>query len=494
MIPTNPKKRQRVPHHSTSTRHPSSADLTRSDSSQKLRRSNSNASFNDGVFVRRATPAVSSSFNDATTADVILRLYVDHTTPFAADDSAGEDDVQIYLHSDVLRRSKYFAALLSDRWQNPNLNNGVDSKNNNSSNCSRFICLSFGVSANKPNSISNHETVLELLYTDNFSSVINNVSTALDLLPVALELLFEDCVKACVRFIEAVPWTDEEEKRVIETIPFLREEESRELLSRIAAEDDSCEDMLHGLILVAIHNHPNMAFVKAFVAKLLRDFSSRESARRVLERAFDETLKIVKESLEEYSSPDFRGDHNETEAIQRLNLHTAMTNGRHLLWLVERMVELRVADNAVKKWSEQPAFTADLQRAIRDDAWRNIVPGLPGILMKSTCKLANAVAAGTILAARQVRMKLVKDWLPVLIVCKDNASPLLPSHKTLYLELEQTFLRIISTLPMSDSQELLQQCLSFSTKNVDDCPHLVTAFNTWFRRATQPPQADDDDG
>lgn len=483
MIPTtNPKKRQRVLHHSTATRHyPSSST---SDSSQKLRRINSN----ETVFVRSVAPATTSSFNDAATADVILRLYVDHSTPFAGDAIGGEDDSQIYLHSDVLRRSKYFAALLSDRWQNPNLTNVVDSS---TAATTRFICLNLGVSASKPNSISNHITVLELLYTDDFSSIIDNATTALDLLAVALELLFEDLIKACVRFIEAVPWTDEEEKRVIETIPLLREEESRELLARVTCQEDSCEEMLHGLILVAIHSHPNMAFVKAFVAKLLRDFSSRESARRVLERAFEETLKTVKERLEEYSSPDFRGDHNETEAIQRLNLHTVMTNGRHLLWLVERMVELRVADNAVKEWSEQQAFTADLQRAIRDDAWRNIVPGLPGILMKSTCKLANAVAAGTILAARQVRMKLVQDWLPVLIVCKDNASPLLPSHKTLYLELEETFLRIISTLPMPDAQELLQQCLSFSTKNVDDCPHLVTAFNTWFRRATRSPQADD---
>ncbi|KAI7997599.1 hypothetical protein LOK49_LG10G01227 [Camellia lanceoleosa] len=58
---------------------------------------------------------------------------------------------------------------------------------------------------------------------------------------------------------------------------------------------------------------------------------------------------------------------------------------------------------------------------------------------------------------------------------------MLPSHKSLYLELEETFLKIISALPMSDAQELLQQCLSFSTRNVEDCPHLVTPFNTWFR-------------
>lgn len=83
----------------------------------------------------------------------------------------------------------------------------------------------------------------------------------------------------------------------------------------------------------------------------------------------------------------------------------------------------------------------------------------------------------------QVRKKLVKSWLPVLIACKDNVSPLSPNIKIMYLELEETFLRIISTLPMSDSQELLQQCLSFSTRNAEDCPHLVNAFNTWFRRA-----------
>lgn len=85
----------------------------------------------------------------------------------------------------------------------------------------------------------------------------------------------------------------------------------------------------------------------------------------------------------------------------------------------------------------------------------------------------------------QVRMKLVKDWLAVLIACKDSVTPMLTNHKSLYLELEETFLKIISTLPMSEAQELLQQCLSFSTRNVEDCPHLVSAFTTWFRRANR---------
>lgn len=394
------------------------------------------------------------------------------------------DEVEIYLHSSTICRAKYFAALLSDRWSEKDDRNTL-----------RKMSLSVSTNAG---SIYTHLMVLQLLYVDDLSIAIQSPSAAILNLPVALKLIFEDCVKQCVRFLEAVPWSEEEEEAILNLVPFLSEEESKELLSRFStsrSKSDSCEQMLHNLLRSAKQNHPNMAPVKAFVAKLLREFSSKESARRVLESAFTANLKLVRDAMEEYSSPAFRGDHNETEAIQRLNLHSALTNGKHLLWLVERMIELRVADVAVKEWSEQDTFAADLQWAFRDDAWRNIVPGLPTVVLKCTSKLASAVAAGSILVARQVRMKLVKDWLPVLIVCKDNMSPVLPSHKlivhspkTLYLELEETFLRIISTLPMDDAQELLQQCLSFSTRDSEDCPHLITAFNTWFRRASPTPQ------
>lgn len=360
-------------------------------------------------------------FNDPSTADVILRLFVEPsplepnataTSPDALDSASSTtsdeyEDVEIYLHSHVLRRSKYFSALLSDRWQHRSHGN----KKNISD--LKPLQLKLGVPPT-PGSLESHITVLQLLYSSDLSNSIGSASIALDILPVALELLFEDCVKSCVHFLEAVPWTEDEEKRVLSLIPFLKEEESKDLLARVLpGQNESCEEMLHGLVISAINNYPNMAFVKAFVAKLLRDFSSGESAKRVLERAFETSLKVVKESLEEYSSPNFRGDHNETEAIQRLNLHTAMTNGRHLLWLVERMIELRVADTAVKEWSDQAAFTADLQRAFRDDAWRNIVPGLPAVVLRCTSKLANAVAAGTILATRQV---LLTDLLLFIII------------------------------------------------------------------------------
>jgi hypothetical protein len=84
----------------------------------------------------------------------------------------------------------------------------------------------------------------------------------------------------------------------------------------------------------------------------------------------------------------------------------------------------------------------------------------------------------------------VNVWLPVLNACRNLASLTGGTQRTVFPELEETFLQIISTLPIADAQELLQQCLSFSTRNVDDCPHLVSAFKTWFRRANRPPLGD----
>ncbi|XP_047180961.1 BTB/POZ domain-containing protein At1g63850-like [Vigna umbellata] len=418
MIPSAgiPKKRQR-----TAARRSSStvgtissvSDVTLTEISQQQHRPSSMADDRPAPMVDdrpspmaddRSTSSTDEAFhfNDAVTADVFLRLFMDSPSPLqssptatATSDSVSNSDFHVYLHSDILRRSKYFSALLSDRW----IGHVQASDHATSTDGDRFL-LNLGVPPST-GSIQSHLTVLELLYTNDFSAVVDSASTALDLLPVALELLFEECVRWCVDFLEAVPWTEEEEKRVVRLIPFLSEEESKELVARVSpSREDSCEAMLEGLVSSAMNSYGNTAFVKAFVGKILRDLSSRETAKRVLEKAFARSLKTVKESLEDYSSPVFRGDHNETEAIQKLNLHKASTNGNHLLWLVERMIELRVADVAVREWSEQACFTADLQRAFRDDSWRNIVPGLPAVILICTCGLANVVSTGIILSSR----------------------------------------------------------------------------------------------
>ncbi|KAB2606463.1 BTB/POZ domain-containing protein [Pyrus ussuriensis x Pyrus communis] len=127
---------------------------------------------------------------------------------------------------------------------------------------------------------------------------------------MALERIFEDCIRFCLRFLEVVPWTQDDEARMLNLIPHLSEDESKDLITRVSRTLDSSEEMLYGLILALTHN-PSMVFV----AKLLLEFGSKDLVERVLDRVFQTTFKVVKEFMEEYTSLGVRGDHDETKAI-----------------------------------------------------------------------------------------------------------------------------------------------------------------------------------
>ncbi|XP_047092306.1 BTB/POZ domain-containing protein At1g63850-like [Lolium rigidum] len=445
---------------------------------------------------RAASSSASSPLLSFPKADLFLRLHLD-PSPSPDDDDchpAPAPFLDLHVSSASLNRSRYFAALLSDRWCPPP---------SSSSSPAGRLSLAVPVSSRPFHA---HVEVLRLLHTLDFAGTIRAPADALDILPVALQLLFDACVEACIRFLEAVPWSEDEEARVLDIAPLLPADEAADLLARVslppaaasgaAAARSPSEAMLHGLIHSAIHGHPVPAATKAFVAMLLKDYPSRDCVHKVLDEAFLSRLDTVKELMGKYASPDFRiaVDSDEREAIQKLNLHSAVLNVKHLLWLIERMVDMRVADNAVKLWSEQVALAADLQKLLTDaDMWRNMAPGLPMLVTRCTLRLANSVVTGETLVSRQVRMKLVRSWLPVLNVCRDIAQPMHSGYKsTNCQELEETFLQIISTLPVQDAQELLQQCLGFSTRSVDDCQHLVAAFKTWFRRAARAPQGGED--
>ncbi|KAM0843095.1 hypothetical protein ACQ4PT_057941 [Festuca glaucescens] len=448
---------------------------------------------------RAASSSAASPLLSFPKADLFLRLHLD-PSPSPDDDDyhpALAPFLDLHVSSASLNRSRYFAALLSDRWCPPP-----------SSSPAGRLSLAVPVSSSScSRPFHAHVEVLRLLHTLDFAGTILAPTDALDILPVALQLLFDACVEACIRFLEAVPWSEDEEARVLDIAPLLPADEAADLLARVslppaaasgaaAAARSPSEAMLHGLIHSAIHGHPVPAATKAFVAMLLKDYPSRDCVHKVLDEAFLSRLDTVKELMGKYASPDFRiaVDSDEREAIQKLNLHSAVLNVKHLLWLIERMVDMRVADNAVKLWSEQVALAADLQKLLTDaDMWRNMAPGLPMLVTRCTLRLANSVVTGETLVSRQVRMKLVRSWLPVLNVCRDIAQPMHSGYKsTNCQELEETFLQIISTLPVQDAQELLQQCLSFSTRSVDDCQHLVAAFKTWFRRAARAPQGGED--
>lgn len=182
-------------------------------------------------------------FEDASTADVILHLqqrqdssstlvdqdrsgYESDDLPRAAESGQSEARA-LHVHTQVLVQCRYFNALLSERW----LERGQESTEDDNQK-SKPIPINLSVGPGR--SYESYVTTIQLLYSKDFMGVIVNVATALSILPIAAELLYDDCISACVRFLEAVPWSKEEERQIVQIVSLLQLEESSQLLARLS--------------------------------------------------------------------------------------------------------------------------------------------------------------------------------------------------------------------------------------------------------------------
>jgi hypothetical protein len=130
------------------------------------------------------------------TSDVIVRLRTVH----------GRDD-WFYSHSEVLcAKSKYFATRLSDDWPTYNL---LDSRN-----CVDVVCIE--------SDIDHHVNLLRMLYSnleEPVGEMWHSVKNALGMLKVATKLGCDAIASKCARYLEAVPWEENEEEEILKALP-----------------------------------------------------------------------------------------------------------------------------------------------------------------------------------------------------------------------------------------------------------------------------------
>lgn len=128
-------------------------------------------------------------FGDHSTTDVKLKFI--HT------DGTGYQRNPLHVHSNVLRKSEYYDTLLCERWsleKKQPFEFTVPSRYNDEIYI-KCIQLMYSSHAGKPLSFS-------------------NVDEALAILPVASELLFQQCMDEYMKYLSAVPWSTYQEVKL----------------------------------------------------------------------------------------------------------------------------------------------------------------------------------------------------------------------------------------------------------------------------------------
>ncbi|KAG0589637.1 hypothetical protein KC19_1G035600 [Ceratodon purpureus] len=391
-----------------------------------------------------------NQFNDATTSD--LKLTLNNREGY---------NVTVNVHRHILvTHSRFFAAKLSDRWSkqqrtNPNL-----------------------IEITDIDDVEIYLETLRLMYCEDVkrSLMKENVSRILAILKLSAHIMFEGGVFACLEYLEAVPWADDEEEKVTALMGQLQLETvgvAADVMKRCSAlESSNSEDVLVRLLHSVTKGTDDKARreMKSLVSRMLRENMSqnknnvdvsKESLYRACHGCLDSLLHLFMQS----KGGDDRGMLVEISR-QADNLH----------WLVDILIDRRIADDFVRMWAHQ-AELASLHAQV-PVMFRYEVSRL-------TARLCIAIGKGQVLSPKDVRFLLLSTWLQPLV---DDFAWMQRCCRNLDKKVvEEGISQTILTLPLKQQQSILLSWFDRFSSSGDDCPNLQKAFEVWWRRTFTRP-------
>ncbi|XP_002531830.2 BTB/POZ domain-containing protein At5g60050 [Ricinus communis] len=320
---------------------------------------------------------------------------------------------------------------------------------------------------------------LVLMYCDDLKKRLmgEEVTKVLAVLKVCAAITFDAGIMSCLEYLEAVPWSEDEEENIISHLSQLQLHDSaNEVLQRVSCElstsyrsDDIFLKLLNGVLQA-------------------KDDKARREMRTVISRLFkedssnhDNRLDISKDTLYSLchgclSSLILCLSEAACMNDARLDRGGLMSDiGReaeNLQWIVDILIDRKAAEEFVKLWADQKEL-AVLHSKI-PTLYRHEIS-------KVTAQLCIAIGRGQILVPKETRFLLLSTWLEPLYAdfgwirraCKSVDKKLV----------EDGLGRTILTLPLLQQQAILLNWFDRFLSKGDDCPNIQRAFEVWWRRA-----------
>ncbi|GLJ23009.1 hypothetical protein SUGI_0434160 [Cryptomeria japonica] len=331
---------------------------------------------------------------------------------------------------------------------------------------------------------------LRLMYSSDLKRRLmrESLSRVLRILQVSAAIAFDAGVFSCLEYLEAVPWTEEEEEKVVSFLIQLQLDSNGtgKVLRRVLTENTSgSEDVIvHILQLVTkANNEKARREMKPLVSRMLRENAAQsnntfdvsnvnlyDACRNCLDLLFHYFIQIKGPNFLDSSSED-RCSIMSQISRQADNLH----------WLLDILTDRQIADDFVCMWANQSELAA-LHSKI-PIMFRYEVSRL-------TARLCIAIGKGQVLASKDIRLLFLQTWLQPLI---DDYGWIQRACRSLDMKVvEEGICQTILTLPLKYQQNILLSWLNQFLSNADECPNLQKAFEVWWRRTYIRPYIEDE--
>ncbi|XAR60509.1 hypothetical protein NMG60_11033922 [Bertholletia excelsa] len=325
------------------------------------------------------------------------------------------------------------------------------------------------------------ETVV-LMYCDDLKRKLlgEEVSKVLGLLKVSAAIMFDAGITSCLQYLDAVPWSEEEEEKVIAHLNELQLQDSvSEVLQRVSTEpsiSSRADDIFLKLLTGVLQAKDEKARreMKNLISRMLReDNSNNDNCLNRLDISKDTLYHLCHgclSSLILYLSEATSMDDSKRD--RGVLMGEIAREADNMQWIVDILIHKKMVDDFVKLWADQKEL-AILHSKI-PTMYRHEISRI-------TAQLCIAIGRGNVLVPKDIRFSLLSTWLEALYedfgwmrrACRSIDKKLVEDG------LSQTIL----TLPLPQQQVILLNWFDRFLNKGDDCPNIQRAFEVWWRRA-----------
>lgn len=294
--------------------------------------------------------------------------------------------------------------------------------------------------------------------------------------------MFNKGVISCLKYLEAVPWTEEEEEKLRSLFMRFRFDDATtgEILARLYSRDsvDSQQNLARQLVwsITGCTDANARNELKSLVKGLLSRSSVYEKDQRDLNKedllvACQSCLGLLVNLFDETSEDNAQGKVAKEEKgkplIERVSRQVDNIN-----WLLEILLDRQMAEEFVDLWANQGKLLK---------LHENASPLVRYELSRVSANLFIAMGTRKLHCGSEARSGLFQSWFGPML---SDFGWLQRCRKGLDIRsLEEALGQTLLTLPLKQQYLLFMEWFHCFSKHGTECPNLSKAFQIWWRRS-----------
>lgn len=352
-------------------------------------------------------------FGDRSTADVMLEL-------IRSDGSVYKRN-PLYLHSKILKKSEYYEAMLSERWS-PNKR-------------------PLEVKSTVYHSFHKYIKCIKLMYSSQSGKTLcfYSAEEVLAILPIASELLFQDCINECMRYLDAVYWNPAQEAQLRDLLSSLQINTLPNITARLAmgrckyhcAQLEMLEECMPEMLSMVSNGQDYICDLPRYkVENFIVDYCNANASPAVANKCKSELMKQFLINMEFIKSNDKAKMNNSCSAM---------------FWLVGviQRCDRIIFEKVLKMFCED----ADLRNALTANVATYSLGTVKDILDILINRILKGLGKGEIITTTSFRVSFLINWVDTMM---DLSSALISSvkYRDIIAELDKNIGDLADTFPV----------------------------------------------